>query len=437
MINIVIHRVAEGETIYSISAEYGISAERIIQDNQLQNPDSLVVGQTIVILFPLETYTVAEGDTLEKISEKTGVPVLTLRKNNPVLNTGLFIYPGQTLVLEYTGRKLGNIDVLGYAYTYIEDYLLAQTMPFLTYMNIFSYGITPEGGLIPADDERIIAYAKEYGVKPILVLTSLNTYGVFSSETVSMLLADKSAQDRLIENVSAVLNSKGYYGLDVDIEFIEPQYAEEYAAFLGRLRISLNSMGKVLFTALAPKISADQPGLLYEGHNYRLLGEASDYVFLMTYEWGYTYGPPMAVAPINNVKRVVDYALTEIPAEKIFMGIPNYGYDWSLPYISGVTKAESISNVQAVQTAETYNAEILYDITAQSPHFNYFSSNISTLVSAVNEHEVWFEDAESIRKKLELLNENNLRGGGYWNLMRQFPQNWLVLNSLFNINNDS
>ena len=437
MINIVIHRVAEGETIYSISAEYGISAERIIQDNQLQNPDSLVVGQTIVILFPLETYTVAEGDTLDKISEKTGVPVLTLRRNNPVLNTGLFIYPGQTLVLEYTGRKLGNIDVLGYAYTYIEDYLLAQTMPFLTYMNIFSYGITPSGGLIPADDERIIAYAKEYGVKPILVLTSLNKYGVFSSETVSMLLADKSAQDRLIENVSAVLNSKGYYGLDVDIEFIEPQYAEKYAAFLGRLRIRLNSMGKVLFTALAPKISADQTGLLYEGHNYRLLGEASDYVFLMTYEWGYTYGPPMAVAPINNVKRVVDYALTEIPAEKIFMGIPNYGYDWELPYVSGVTKAESISNVQAVQTAEAYNAEILYDITAQSPHFNYFSSNISPLVSAANEHEVWFEDAESIRKKLELLNENNLRGGGYWNLMRQFPQNWLVLNSLFNINNDS
>ena len=106
MINIVIHRVAEGETIYSISAEYGISAERIIQDNRLQNPDSLVVGQTIVILFPLETYTVAEGDTLEKISEKTGVPVLTLRRNNPVFNTGLFIYPGQTLVLEYTGRSL-------------------------------------------------------------------------------------------------------------------------------------------------------------------------------------------------------------------------------------------------------------------------------------------------------------------------------------------
>ena len=157
----------------------------------------------------------------------------------------------------------------------------------------------------------------------------------------------------------------------------------------------------------------------------------------MTYEWGYTYGPPMAVAPINNVKRVVDYALTEIPAEKIFMGIPNYGYDWSLPYISGESKAESISNVQAVQTAETFNAEILYDITAQSPHFNYFSSNISPLVSAANEHEVWFEDAESIRKKLELLNENNFRGGGYWNLMRQFPQNWLVLNSLFNINNDS
>ena len=70
----------------------------------------------------------------------------------------------------------------------------------------------------------------------------------------------------------------------------------------------------------------------------------------MTYEWGYRYGSPMAVAPINQVERVLNYALTVIPSEKILMGIPNYGYDWTLPYQEG-TAANSISNTQALELA--------------------------------------------------------------------------------------
>ena len=118
--------------------------------------------------------------------------------------------------------------------------------------------------------------------------------------------------------------------------------------------------------ALAPKVSADQRGLLYEGIDYRLLGENSDQVLLMTYEWGYTYGPPMAVAPINKVRQVLDYAVQEIPAEKILMGVPNYGYDWPLPFERGVTEARTIGNVEAVLLAAEYYAEIRFDETAQT-----------------------------------------------------------------------
>ena len=178
--------------------------------------------------------------------------------------------------------------------------------------------------------------------------------------------------------------------------------------------------------ALAPKTSADQRGLLYEGHNYRLLGEAADLVLLMTYEWGYTYGPPLAVAPLPNVRRVVEYALTEIPPEKILLGIPNYGYDWTLPYVRGESRATSISNQYAVTLAGDNNAEIQYDPTAQAPFFRYTDP-------AGREHEVWFEDARSIRAKLSLLSRYDLAGAGYWNLNRPFPQNWLVLNSMYHI----
>lgn len=134
----------------------------------------------------------------------------------------------------------------------------------------------------------------------------------------------------------------------------------------------------------------------------------------------------MAVAPLPNVERVVQYALTEIPAEKLWLGIPNYGYDWPLPYVQGQTRATSISNQRAISLAIRYNTAIGYDETAQSPWFRYSDET-------GKEHEVWFEDARSIRAKLGLISRYGLYGAGYWNLMRAFPQNWRVLNALFEI----
>lgn len=185
----------------------------------------------------------------------------------------------------------------------------------------------------------------------------------------------------------------------------------------------MSAKGYQVSVALAPKISKNQPGLLYEGVDYKALGEAANTVFLMTYEWGYTYGPPMAVAPLNKVRQVLDYAVTEIPEEKILMGIPNYGYDWPLPYESGITKAETIGNVQAVERALEYEAVIEFDEIAKSPYFYYKADNI--------EHEVWFEDVRSIEAKIQLITSYGFLGAGYWNLMCPFRANWMYLNNMY------
>ena len=233
----------------------------------------------------------------------------------------------------------------------------------------------------------------------------------------------------MIENLIPLLIEKGYRGLDIDFEFIPVEDARAYADFVARMRKLLSPLGLPVIVALAPKTSAQQRGLLYEGHDYALLSQAADQVLLMTYEWGYTYGPPMAVAPLPNVRRVVEYALTEMAADKIWLGIPNYGYDWILPYQRG-RRATSISNQYAVTLAARYGAAIRYDEQAQSPWFRYVDE-------MGREHEVWFEDARSIRSKLALIPEYGLYGAGYWNLMRPFPQNWVILNSLYNIRESS
>ncbi len=422
----VIHVVRPGESLYAIAQEYGVPVSQVLNDNQLANPARLVVGQTLVIRFPQQVHTVQSGQTLSSIARQYGLTVRQLQRNNPVLGGGEAVYPGQTLVITYRQEKEGVLSVNGYAYPFIDRALLRATLPYLTYMTPFTYGIMENGDLVDLDDAELIAMAQEGGVAPLMHLSTLTEEGGFSNELASLVLNNAAIQSRLIDNLVTTIQAKGYRGLDVDFEFVFAQDAGAYAAFIRNLARTLNPLGLPVIVALAPKTSSTQPGLLYEGHDYAALGAAANEVLLMTYEWGYTYGPPLAVAPLPNVRAVVEYALTQIPAEKIWLGVPNYGYDWPLPFVQGETRATSISNRYAVQLALRYNVEIQYDERAQSPWFRYRDEGGV-------EHEVWFEDARSIRAKLALIPEYGLRGAGYWNLMRPFPQNWQVLASLYNI----
>ena len=276
------------------------------------------------------------------------------------------------------------------------------------------------------DDGALLSAAAELGTAPLMHLSTLTESGGFSNELAHLALTDQVLQDTLINSLEAMLLQKGYQGLDVDFEYLPPEDAGAYAAFLSRLSDRLRPLGLPIIAALAPKTSANQQGTLYEGHDYAAIGAAVERVLLMTYEWGYTYGPPMAVAPLPNVRRVVEYALTEIPAEKLWLGVPLYGYDWPLPFVQGRTKARSLSPQEAVALAVRYGVEIQYSPQSQAPWFRYTDEH-------GGEHEVWFEDARSIQAKLDLIPEYGMDGVGYWNLNRPFPQNWRVLNALFSV----
>ena len=424
-----LYTVKSGDTLSGIAETFGVPASQIIWDNGIFDPWQLVVGQALVIRFPTQTYTVSPGDTLFSIARRFGLSLRRLWRQNPILRGGIDLYPGQTLVLAYRQQGVLPITVNGYAYSFADMELLRATLPFLSWLTPFTYGITPTGELVDVDDRQLIALARAQGVSPMMHLSTLTQDGGFSNELAHLVLTDLQVQSNLIRAVEDRLFLRGYEGLDVDFEFVFPQDASAYANFLRRLHDTLSPKGIPVTAALAPKTSADQPGLLYEGHDYAAIGAAVDRVLLMTYEWGYTFSSPMAVAPLPNVRQVVEYALTEIPPEKLWLGIPNYGYDWPLPFRPGITKAASISNQYAVQLALRYGAEIRFDQTTQTPWFRYTDEH------GVG-HEVWFEDARSILSKLNLISEYGLSGAGYWNMMRPFPQNWPLLDSLYRISPD-
>lgn len=368
----IIYVVKEGDSVDQIATQFAVPVQWIIEANQLAYPYALAIGQALLILTE---------------------PVMT--------NRGIFAN--------------------GFAYPFINPWVLRQTLPFLSELSVFSYGFTPEGELIepvlPVD--WMIDEALTYGTSPVITLTPFGPDGNFSNQLIHQMLSNTTARNLLIQNLYEEVLEGGYRGINVDFEYILAEDRDLFTEFVRSVTLMMEELGGEVTVDLAPKTSADQQGLLYEGKDYRALGEAATRVFVMTYEWGYTYGPAMAVAPLDKVRQVLDYAVSEIPREKITMGIPNYGYDWTLPYVRGESKARTIGNIEAVQIAITNQAVIEFDEKSQTPYFHYVVGNTT--------HEVWFEDARSIWAKYNLLREYPLYGFGCWQISQLFRPMWLLM----------
>lgn len=365
--------------MFSIAQEYGVSPATLATINELDDPDVLVIGQTIVI---------------------PGAPSPT----RPVIETNAYVewYTDeipQTLVEEV--RKRG---------------------PLLTYMMPFSYDVNRDGTLTPIDWGGLEEVAEQQNITSAIVISNIEE-GAFSDTLAQAIFASTDVQDKLIQNILAEAEAKNANDIHVDFEYLRPEDRQAYVDFLKRLKAA--ATGLILSAALAPKTSATQEGKWYEGHDYKQIAEVVDFVVIMTYEWGYSGGPPLAVSPIGPVREVLEYALTEMPGNKIMMGQNLYGYDWTLPYKPGNPQAKAISPKQAVELARNRNAAIQYSTESQAPFFNYWFEG--------KEHVVWFEDARSINAKFKLLKELGLRGISYWHIGFQFPQNWVLLNEMFNV----
>lgn len=373
MIFIIIYTVKPGDSVYSLAEEYRISPFDIISGNGLKPPYSLVVGQS--------------------------------------------------LVLSYVYDRQKTISSLGYAYPFAEQSVLERAMQTVMYLSPFTYGFTLTGDIISLDDYQIRETAFSQNKKCLMHLSTLTEEGGFSSEQGSELLNTRTVWETLKNNIIEIIREKNFSGIDVDFEYLPREDYINYADFISYLRENLNPLGYMVVVAVSPKTSDSQPGDFYESHNYYLLGQAANYVFVMTYEWGYTYGPPQAVSPITGVTNVLKYALTRIPPEKILLGISNYAYDWTLPYVQGKSRAVLIGNEEAVRIADEVGAEIIFDPVSKSPYFNYYKDG--------NLHTVWFEDARSIFERLKLVEDYDLRGIGIWNLMRPFAALYNLIYSMF------
>lgn len=419
--------VQQGDSLYTISTRFGVPVDRIATANGLGSLPFLVPGQALVIPSVEKPYTVRPGDTIYTIARRNGVSVDAIVRLNNLQNADQ-LSPGMVIRIPAVSQNYGTIEVNGYlepSTPEVETRIVNEVGQYLSYLAPFSYQVKADGSFAPILDEPMITAGRRYRIAPLMVITNFAD-GNFDTPLVDGILNNDAVQNTLIQNVLQNMRTKGYYGLNIDFERISPQNREAYNAFLRKVVAALRPQGYPTCVCLAPKTSGYASGAWHGAHDYPAVGQIADFVILMTYEWGWSGGPPYAVAPVDQVEAVVRYAVSVMPAVKVIMGMPLYGYDWQLPYMPRGPWARRVSPPEAVALAARYGAQIQFDTKTQSPFFNYIGEG-------GQQHVVWFEDARSVRAKLLLVNKYGLRGVSYWVLGVPFPQNWLVLSDMFNI----
>ncbi len=417
----IFHTVVPGETLWKIAQKYEVSVQSILDNNYIPNPTNIYPG--LMLLIPALRYRIRPGDTLQSIAQRHKVPLRDLIKVNNIKNINI-IYPGTLLVIPRKKRPL--ISVNGYIYILGEKAvpIIEKDGDHLTYLSPFAYLIRENGSLQPIEDTPAISAAKAKGAIPMMAITNFTSTAV-GENLAHVVLNSTQISKNLIDNIIRIMKEKGYLGLNIDFENVLPVDREAYNRFLQNAVNRLHPEGFFVSTAVAPKTSGEQLGLLYEAHDYAAHGRIADFVVLMTYEWGFRKGPPQSISPLNQIRRVLDYAVTVIPRDKIYLGFQIYARDWLLPFVKG-QEAETFSPQEAVSRAVRHGAAIQYDAKTQSPFYRYTDARGRS-------HEVWFEDARSAQAKFDTAKSYGLKGISYWALGYPFPQNWALLEDNFTI----
>jgi spore germination protein len=407
-----IYVVRMGDSLFSIATKYQVSMDSISIMNGLKT-DRLVPGQDLLI--PTNMYIVQPGDSLYFISQMSFIPVETLRLYNGLQSDILTV--GMRLYLP-PRRKY---EAEGFSYitpsTPETNQMIVQTFaPINTYFGIFEYHVLEDGSLSTLNDEQLIRIARENKVAPLVVITNLTATG-FDPELTKRVLNTPEIRERLINNIYNLVKTKNYAGVNIDFERIREGERDLYSGFLRSLSERLRPEGYYTSVAVPAKTRDDIPWL--KGYDYGGIGAAVDLVFIMAYDWHEASSPPGPVAPIREVRQTIEYALNHMRGNKIILGVPRYGYDWTMSD-GTVVSAEATSVARAIETAMKYQVPIQYSTEYQQPFFYYRDET-------GKRHIVWFEDIRARARKLQLVIDYRLGGIGAWQLGLHFPQSAIVV----------
>ncbi|MCI2417603.1 glycosyl hydrolase family 18 protein [Saccharopolyspora sp. K220] len=282
------------------------------------------------------------------------------------------------------------------------------------------YGLDAEGRLAKqyppeqtAEVQKQLAQLREADI-PIVPSLANITDGYWAYEPVAKVLHDPARMHRHVADIVELVKREDYAGIDIDYENLRAGDRQAFTAFVTELGRAMDAEGKTLSVAVFAKDSDAGYDERNVAQDYAAIGRAVDQVRLMGYDYAWSTSPPGSVAPISWVRDVLRYAKTQIPPDRIVLGVPLYGYDWVDGHGTAVTW------LQAFRLATEHRAKVNYDAPTQSPWFRYTDAQ-------GREHEVWFENAPSSKAKFEAARGSGIRGVYLWMFGYEDTDTWREL----------
>ncbi|GAB1804902.1 glycosyl hydrolase family 18 protein [Priestia megaterium] len=409
-----VHVVQPDETLFSISNRYGSSINQLRSVNGLEETN-IVPGQALLI--PLYIYTVQPNDTINDIARKAYVSLEQLKRANPSIQPNHLQVGMKIRIPDISNYIAGTLQYYAVRSPDLDRNLINDFATYSSSIAIFEYHFGNNGDIInDLNDLVAIETTWRNHVIPLATITNLTSEG-FSSDLAHQVLNNPTARRNFVDNIFYLVSRKGYGGVNIDFERVRAEDRDLFTGFLRQLGERLRPSGYVLTIAVPAKTSEDISWL--RGYDYGGIGAVVNYMFIMAYDWHHAGSEPGPVAPITEVRRTIEFAIKSVPRRKLIIGVPLYGYNWSIPYKAG-TVASAISNQDAIKTAMRYQSSIQYSKEYKSPFFRYKDQAGQT-------HEVWFEDVRSMSEKMVLVRKFGLQAIGAWQLTLGFtPGPWLL-----------
>lgn len=282
------------------------------------------------------------------------------------------------------------------------------------------YGLSPRGQIVPQytpEQEAAVATSLKRlraARLPIVPTLANITGGDFVYQPVARILRTPSLSQAHVAAIAQLVRQQGFAGIDIDYEELHATDRAAFSAFITSLAAALHAEGKILSVAVFAKTTDagyDQRNL---AQDYAAIGRAADQVRLMAYDYHWATSPPGPIAPIRWVREVLRYAKAQIPARKIILGVPLYGYDWS------AGRGTPVSWLQAFRLSTRYKAKARFDAASQEPWFTYTDSSGRT-------HQVWFENTQSSMAKFAAAQGSGIGGAYLWMYGFEETSTWPAL----------
>ncbi|WP_026694170.1 glycosyl hydrolase family 18 protein [Peribacillus kribbensis] len=410
-----VYVVKARDNLWDISQKYRVPLSVIMGDNGLASSD-IIPGLPLYLRrteLPVRGYIIKTGDTLTSIAMRYETTVSRILAANP----GLESKPAAGRIINVPSPKRYSPEVLAFVVPYNPERVLRKLEQIhgnITYLAVTAFTFSEKGhAYAELDDGGIVQRARELGVLPLLMVRNY-VNEKFVPELAGRVLGNAAYRRSLSSSLAALAREKGYGGVSIDIEFIPPERRRDFNSFLEELK---NALGPLVLQVNVHSKSADLPANRIVGaYDYKAIGAAADITAVMTIDYGYPGGPPDPISPYNWMEEVIHYAARLIYPSKLMAALPLYGYDKTVP--GSHTKGLSMLNAQ--NQAISKKTDILFDPSAQSPHYTYQTTET---------HSVWYEDIRSYIQKLKLMDAYKLRGTTLWELNLDAPPLWAYLKS--------